>query len=829
MESIVKDLRHAVRTLSRAPAFAVTVVLILAIGIGASTAIFSLVNAALIRPLPFTEAHRLVDLKEGAPDLGFGLTAFSPPDLLDVQQYQQSFEGVGAYRNLEFELSGIAEAERVVGAKTTANLFPLLGIEPEFGRLFAATEDQPGNDLAVISWDLWQRRYQGSDEVIGASIQLDRRPYTVIGVMPERFSFPLRGPAANSEPADVWVPMAFTEQETSERGSRFNNSVIGRLRDGATVAEAQAELDVLARQVAAEYPPILQNNADALRMSVQPLREEVAGAVRTPLLMLLAAIGLVLIVACANVANLILSRAVAKERDYGIRVALGATRARLFQRHAVEATLLTSVGAVVGVMVAFWIVNAVPNVVARVIPGLDVATLDIRVLAFSALIAIVTGIVFGGLPILASGGRDFRTMQDGGLRATPRRQHRLQHSLVISTVALAFILLVGAGLFVRSFGALLATDPGFRSTGVVSVSLALPREGYPTAQNVRNFHAAVIERAAQLPGVRTAAVATDLPLESYEMRMYTPERAQTDDVITGSTLLSWVHGPYFETLGLELSDGRVFRPEEYAEQRQVVVINEALANQLWPDDVAVGQRLKWGPPESPTPWLTVVGVVSDVPAGSQLSAVMRDDRPVHAYEPFRQFPGFFLDDAVSGFGRDVRLAVHTEGDPTSLVAPLRRELASLDPQLAVARVALMDDLKAERVAPQRFTTALLAAFGIVGLLLASIGLYGILSFTVEQHRREIGVRVALGARPLGLVRMMILKGVALAGVGMALGLAGALGVNILLRSFLYEISAYDPLTFVAVPLVLAGAALVASALPALRASRLDPVQSLRAE
>jgi predicted permease len=396
-------------------------------------------------------------------------------------------------------------------------------------------------------------------------------------------------------------------------------------------------------------------------------------------------------------------------------------------------------------------------------------------------------------------------------------------------VALAFILLVGAGLFVRSFSALMATDPGFRSTGVLSVSLALPLDGYPTAQDVRTFHESAIARVARIPGVRSTTVATDLPLEAYEMRMFTSDSAAPAGSATGSTQLSWVHGPYFETLGLELEAGRLFLPEEHTVQRNVVIINKGLADRLWPDQEAVGQRIKWGPPEGPAPWLTVVGVVSDVATGPEISAVMRDDRPVHAYEPFRQFPDFFLDNAVSGFGRDVRLAVHTEGDPIALIGSVRSELASLDPQLAIARIVTMDELKAERVAPQRFTTALLTIFGGGALLLAAIGLYGILSFTVQQRRREIGVRVALGAEPRRLVRMMVGKGVTLVGRGMVLGLAGALAMTRLVQSFLYEIDAFDPLTFVAVPLVLAGAGLLACALPAFKATRLDPMQALRAE
>jgi predicted permease len=828
MDAVANDLRHAVRTFARAPGFAIVVVLTLAVGIGASTAVFSLVNGALLRPLAFAEPDRLVALHEGAPALGFERTPFSPPDLLDVQRDQRSFEAVGAYRNLPLELSGRGDAERIVGAKITANLFPLLGAEPALGRLFTPDEDRPGNNLALISWELWQRRYAGSDAAIGESIELDRRPHTIIGVMPRSFGFPPRGPTANGEPADVWTPMAFTEPEVTERGSRFNHSVVARLEQDVTVTAAQADLDVLARRIANEYPPVLRNNADALQLTVRPLREEIAGAVRAPLLMLFAAIGLVLLVACANVANLLLSRAAAREREAGIRAALGASRSRLFQRLATEALLLTFSGGVLGVALARWVVGAVPIAVARAVPGIEGAPLDVHVLAFAVGVATATGIVFGALPVL-TGRRDFGMLRDAGGRATPWRQHRLQNGLVVTTVALAFVLLVGAGLFVRSFSALLAADPGFRSAGVLSVSLALPQNGYPTAVEVRGFHERALERVAAIPGVQSVAVATDLPLESYETRMFTPERARLESGTTGSTQLSWVHGPYFETLGIRLVAGRLFLPEEQSERRPVVIINEALANRLWPDGNAVGQRLKWGPREAPGSWLTIVGVVSDVAGGPAVSAGLPKDKPIRAYEPFRSFPDFFLDNAVSGFGRDVRLAVRTYGDPSSSIAPLRRELASLDPQLAIARIAPMDDLIGERIAPQRFTTALLATFGGGALLLVAIGLYGLLSFTVEQRRREIGVRVALGAEPRKLVRMMVGKGLKLVSVGVAFGLAGAVVETRLLGAFLSGVGANDPITFVAVPLVLVGVALLAAGLPAHRAARLDPTRVLREE
>lgn len=831
MDSLANDLRRAARGLARTPGFSIIVVLILATGIGANTAVFSLVNAVLIQPLGFAEPERLVALHEGASEGGFDRTPFSPPDLLDLQRYQESFEGVGAYRNLEFELSGRGEAERVVGAKVTAGLFPLLGAEPALGRLFTGNEDRPGADVALISRELWQRRFADREDPTGATIQLDRRPYTVIGVMPASFDFPLRGPAANNEPADVWVPMAFTEQEATERGSRFTHSVVARLEDGVSLAEAQAELDTLAPRIAESYPLILQGSAFAtgLRLLARPLRDEIAGAVRAPILMLFAAIGLVLIVACANVANLLLSRAAAREREAGIRAALGATRLRLFQGHVVEALLLTLTGGALGVVAARWILAAVPTVVAEAIPGIAQASLDLRVLAFSACVATAVGVAFGALPLLAGGRRDVQVLGEGGARTTPWRQHRIQNGLVVSTVALACVLLIGAGLFLRSFSALMATDPGFRPASVVSASLALPREAYPTATDVRSFHESLLDGAAGLPGVESAAVATDLPLESYEIRMFTPERAELGSGVAPSAQLSWVHGPYFETLGFRLEEGRLFMPVEHTQNRQVVIVNESLANRLWPESGAVGQRLKWGPPDSPAPWLTVVGVVSDVAAGRDVSTIMGEDRPIHAYEPFRQFPDFLLDNVASGFGRDVKLAVRTQGPPAALTGALRGVLTRLDPQLAVARIARMEELASERVAPQRFTTALLTAFGGGALLLVAIGLYGLLSFAVEQRRREIGVRVALGARPRKIVQMMLGRGLRLAGLGLALGLAASVAATRLLASFLYETGAYDPVTFVAVPVVLVSAVLLAAGLPAYRATRLDPMRSLREE
>lgn len=829
MNTLLQDLRYALRRFRHNPGFALVVVLILALGIGATTAVFSLVNAALIRPLGFAKPERLVALHEGAPPQ-IESVPFSPPDLLDLEREQKSFAGVGAFLNVPTELSGRGDPERVQGARISASLFPLLGVEPALGRLFSASEDRPGANVALLSWELWQRRYEGDPGVLGQAVQLDRQPYTVIGVMPASFQFPRRGPQFNNEPADVWVPMAFTEAERTERGSRFNYSVIARLKDGVTVAEAQAELDVLAGLIYDNHPPIVRGFVKQLRLSVRPLHQEIAGEVTTPLLLLLGAVGLVLLVACANVANLMLSRAAAREREIGVRAALGATRLRLLQMQIAEALLLTVAGGALGIAIARSALDAVPAVVATAVPGLEDVSLDLRVLAFTAGLSIVSALLFGVIPRLASERRELNdVLREGAGRTTGGRRNRIQSGLVVSTVALAFVLLLGAGLFIRSFSALTAADPGFRPGGVLTASLALPREAYPTAASVRTFHESLRQRVAVQPGVRSAAVATDLPLETSEIRVFTPERSSADVEGLRSTRLSWVHGPYFEALGMTLTRGRLFSAEEFAENRQVVIVNENLANRFWPGEDPIGRRLKWGPPDGPAPWLTIVGVVGDVAGSPQARVFLGEDRPIHAYEPFRQFPDLFLDEAVTGFGRDVRLVVLTEGDPTLLAAPVRRELASLDPQLAVTRIARMDERMREAVAPQRFSTALLTAFAGGALLLVAIGLYGLLAFTVAQRTREIGVRLALGADPHAVVSMILRQGLRLVGAGLALGLFAALGVTRFLSSFLYETGSYDLVTFVAVPLVLAAVALLACGLPARRASRVDPMIALRAE
>jgi predicted permease len=818
-DTLRQDIRYAFRTLRRNPAFAVVVVLTLGFGIGINTATFSIVNEVLIRPLGFPASERLLALHErfggGAENV-----PFSPPDFLDLQRDQQSFDGVAAFKNDSFELSGRGEPVRINGARVSANLFSLLGVRPLAGRDFVREDDRPGMDVAVLSWGLFQSRYGGDRSIVGRTITLDRRPYTVIGVMPASFQFPRRGPQLNDEPASVWVPMAFTDEQRQGRGSQFNHSVIGRLKRGVEIDQAEAELATLARRINDNYPSSLRRAGfPSVGLSTTPFRDEIVGRTEQPLLLLLAAVGLVLLVTCANVSTLVLSRAASRTREIAVRAALGSSRRRLAQLLLAEAAILSTAGALLGLLLSRFIVGAVPASVAETLPIVHEVSIDFRVLAFTSGIAIAAAILFALIPLVTiDRGSPALALQEEASRSTPSlRRHRLQAGLVVSTVILACVLLVGAGLFLRSFSALMATDAGFNGDRVLTASLTLPTNAYTTAGSIRNFHAALLTRASSLPGVRSAALVTDLPLEHYEYRAFSPEGATSG----GATNLSWVYGPYFQTLGIRLKRGRVFSDVETTAARGVVIINDRLARTFWPGQDVIGKRLRWGLniPENSNPWLTIVGVVGDVADGPPGVEPF-----VHAYEPFSQFP-----DAAwsSGFGRVIKLAVRTDSAPQALASAVRSAIGGIDRQLAIESITTMDERLADVVAPRRFSAMALGAFATGSLLLAAIGLYGLVAFTVGERVREIAVRLALGAEPAAIRRMVIGRGLRLVSVGLVAGVAASYGVARLVASFLYETESHDPVTFAAVPVVLLLVGLIACALPAYRASRVNPAPVLR--
>jgi predicted permease len=826
VSALVRDIRYAARTLRSSLGFASVVVLTLGLGIGANTAFFSVVNAVLIRPLGYADTDRLVSVHEGFPQARLDRIPFSPLDFDDFRREQQSFETAAAYRNAPFELSGGGPPERIAGGKVSAELFRTLGVGPAIGRAFSTAEDRPGANVAILSWGLWQRRYAGNPAILGQSIQLERQPYTVVGIMPAGFVFPRRGPKFNGEPADVWVPIAFTDRERFERGSMHSNSVIARLKTGVSFQEAQAELDVLAERIAANYPPAIRSFGFSPRLFVQPLREEISGRFEAPLLMLLAAVGLVLLVACANVASLILSRVAGRTREFAVRTALGARHSQLVQLLLCEALLLSAAGGVVGITIAYWSVKAAPAVLTRTIPGFHDLAIDVRVLAFTAAVCLATAVIFALVPLPTL---DRRNPGDS-LRDDPSRttsglgKLHVQRGFVVLTVSLACVLLVGAGLFIRSFATLVATDIGFRPAQVLTASMTLPRTFYATAASVRTFHESLSRSLLAIPGVRTVALATNLPLTIYDARAFTLEGANHPNAAQPTTNLSWVHGPYFETLGMTLSRGRFFAADEHAQNRRVVIVNERLAALAWPGQDPVGRRLKWGVAASQAPWLTVVGVIRNVADGP-----IGVEPGVHAYEPFRQFPDFFLNGAATQFGRDVKAAVLAEGEPRALAALVRQEISKLDRELAIESIQPMDEQVSDVVSPQRFTTLLVGVFAAIALLLASVGLYGLLAYTTARRQKEIAVRMALGAERRAVVGMVIGQGARLVAIGLFLGLLGSLGLIRVVASLLYQANPYDLLAFAIIPVALVPAAFMACAIPAWRAARVEPTAALRAE
>jgi putative ABC transport system permease protein len=822
MSSLLTDLRHASRALVKAPVFTAVTVMTLALGIGANSAIFSLVNAVLLRPLGYAEPERLILIYEGFGGSTFNKIGVSPPDFIDLTAMQRSFANIGAYRTSQHELSGAGEPEQIAGARVSVSVFPILGVRAAIGRTFLESDDQAGPDVAVLSDGLWQRRYGGDRHILGRTITLDRRAYTIVGVMPRTFQFPKRGPQINGEPAEVWTLLSFDPFERSQqaRGMMYNNTVIGRLRDGVTVEQAAQEAGALGPRLVQNYPPMLRDAIKALTVTAVPLVDEIAGQVKRPLLILLGAVGLVLLIACANVGNLVLSRAVARRREIGVRAALGAGRRRLLQMLLAEGLVLTAAGGVLGLFIGHAIVRAMPAVIALSLPGVEDVTLDVRVALFTFALSALTALVFGLLPLIVSErGNLTDLLREGASRSTgDRRQHRLQAALVVSSVALAFVLLAGAGLLMRSFTRLMAVDAGIRAPRVLTMEMLLPSAGYNDAPAVRSFIRGLHERVRPIPGVRVASVQSDLPLKGDGER-----RAATADQPTGTAgastvvAVTWTFGEYFRAFGVPIVKGRVFLPEEEVENRQTAIVSRALAQRFWPGQDPIGKRLKWGIPASRSPWKTIVGVAGDVVDG-------RLDEPaiVHIYVPYTEAP-------FTGLLRRLTVAAVTDQDVTALIGPMRSAIAALDPALAVAEITTMDQVMADASAPQRFSTMLLGSFAAGALLLAAIGLYGVLAFGVAQRTREIGVRLALGATRRQVLGLVVRRGMTLTLAGLGLGIAGAVGTTRLMRGLLYQIEPLDVVTFAFVPLLLGIVALVACYLPARRAARVEPVTALRAE
>jgi len=824
LETCGQDLRYALRALRKSPGFTLAAVLTLTLGIGANAALFSVVNTVLLQPLPFREASRLVMLYEGLPQIGSPKIPFSTPDYTLFRRGQTSFAAVGAVQDKEFEVSGRSEPDRVIGARVSASIFPMLGIAPELGRYFRPEEDVPGRNVVVLSYGLWQRRYGGRPGIVGETVDLDRQPYTVIGVMPRRFVFPLPGPRANFLPAALWVPMAFTPAELQGWGTRYDLSVFGRLRGGVTLQQARSEGQVLGAAIEAQYPAdILKDFYGArLQMGAYPWHEEVTGPVRPLLLVLMVAVGLVLLIACANVATLLVSRAAARQREIAVRQALGATRARLLRQLLTESLLLALLGGGLGLLLAFWGKDLLLAIAPADIALPQSVAFGPGVLLFVLGLSWVTAILFGLAPAWHTAASRLQpSLQEGGRSRTEgRTHHRLQSAFVAVEFGLSLLLLIGAGLLMRSFRKLLQTDLGFQPDHVLAMEIPLPAQAYPGASQIRNFYKRLMDEAPRLPGVKSAGMADDLPLRAAVFHTLELEgRPQAGK--PPAVAETWVLGNYFQAMRIPLISGRLFNAQDGPPSPAVVIISRGMAKKYWPGQDPIGKRLRH---EENQPWMTVVGVVGDVNDGS----LGRPPQP-HIYIPFLQLSDSLTAENVVGVARSMNLAVRTAADPAALASVVVAQVHSLDPDVAVANVVTMPQVIRSSLAGPRFNTSLVSLFAGFALFLSAIGIYGVLAYAVTQQRHEIGIRMALGARPCHVLRVVLAWGTRLACLGAVCGIVAALALTRLMKDLLYGVGATDPLTFAGVTLLLLFVAALASLIPARRAARVDPIIALRCE
>ncbi len=826
MSGLLGDLRYAIRLARKNPGFTALGVLTLALGIGAVTSIFSLVNGVLLQPLPYTDPGRLVMLSEAFPRMQDAPVPFSAPDFDAVARGNRSLTEMAAFENRQIELSGIEQPEQADVAAATANLLPLLGIRPVLGRVFTEEEERQRREVAVISDGLWKRVYGSDPKIVGRQLRLNRVSYSIVGVLPGSIEFPPRGIPFNNHPADVFIPRSFTSEDLQNYGSGYNASVIGRMKPGVTLEQVRADLAALAPRLHDAYPVELRSDPRfTLALKAETLGRSVTGTSQFLLLVLLGAVGMLLLIGCANVANLLLARANARHREFALRVALGADRRNVVWQLMIESLLLGLAGGLLGVLFALWGTDLLVAALPVSIPRPEAVRIDVTVLAFALGLSVLTALVFGLAPALHLARRGSEDLKEASRGNTMGRGgSRVLAGLVVAQFALALVLSIGGGLLVRSFARIMATNPGFQSERLLALDTSLPRATYGRAQQVRDFYRDLVARTRHLPGVRNAAGATALPMETTERRMFSLDRpGDGGNQAASVTALVAIEGDYFQTLGVSFKRGRPFEGREVMPGTPlVVVVNETLARQAFGDRDPVGEKIKWGPREDTfAPWMTIVGVVADIKHGR----LNEESFPV-VYQPFAQ-----IDDAqVEGFFRFMSLVVRADGvPPIALGGAVTRQVRQLDPSLPVSRLTTMEQRVSDTVKPERFYTFLMVAFAASALLLAAAGLWGVLSLSVSRRTMEIGVRIALGAGRSTVLRMVVGQGMLYAAAGVGLGLAGAFVFARVLRSFLYEVAPTDGVTFVGVPALLALVALGASLLPALRATRVDPMIALRSE
>jgi putative ABC transport system permease protein len=796
MEHLWQDLRYALRTFAKQPTFALTAILTLALGIGANAAIFGVVNSVLLRPLPFPEPDELAVLWGHYPD--FGRTSTSAPDFRDWREGIAAFEHLSAFTQGSINLAGGGEPEQVRGARVTANFFQTLGVAPALGRTFVDGEDREGApDVAVIGDGLWRRRFAADPAMVGRAITINDRPFTVAGVMPPGFT--------SGGEDELWIPLDVENPGYPRRGEFL--TVIGRLRPGATVAQAQSQLDAVVRRLAQQYP---ETNA-SIQGEVVSMQADLVREARPALLIFTGAVALVLLIACANVANLLLARASARQREVAVRLALGASRGRLVRQLLTESVLLAVIGAAAGLVLAAWALDALRASGTTFVPRLTEIRIDWMVAGYSLALAVGTGILFGLAPAvrLVSAHGLPAALKEGARGATAGGL-RLRNALVLGEAALAIVLLAGAGLLLRSFVRLNQVDMGFDPRGVLTYELILPTARYPDEATLVPMIDRLVERTRGIPGVNAVAVSSDLPLESTNYLTFDLEgRVDTDG--SGDLQPFRVTPEHFAVLGIPLRSGRLLAESDDASAPAVAVVNEELVRRFLGGQDPIGRRIQVS--DGADSAATIVGVVGDV-AQEGVSAAPY----AQVYQPIAQGPT-----------RSVRVAIRTAGEPLAIANQARAALAAVDPQLPLTKLRTMEDRLAGSLTQPRVSMAVLGVFALLALVLAAIGIYGVLSYAIARRTREIGIRIALGAQPGDVRRLVIGQGMRPVVGGVLLGVGGALLLTRLMQGLLYGVSPSDPGTLAGVALLLSAVALFATWLPARRATRVDALEALRSE
>ncbi|MBA2502807.1 MAG: ABC transporter permease [Pyrinomonadaceae bacterium] len=806
MNTLWQDIRFAVRMLLKNPGITAVVVLVLALGIGANTTIFSVVNAVLLRPLPYEDPDRLVRLSEDSPQVPE--MSISYPNFLDWREQNGVFSSIAAMQFRSLNLIGVNEPERLPGRAVSAQFFDVLGVKPALGRSFMAEEDRPGaNRVCIVSDGLWKRRFGSDPSLVGKQLTLSDQSYTVIGVLPSSYRF--------GTPTDIFVPIGLRADEMMERGSHPGIYAIARLKPGVTVEQARSELINMAQRISQQYS--MAGNSATLK----PLREVFVEDVRTSLLILLGAVGFVLAIACANVANLLLARAAARGREIAIRAALGAGRMRIVRQLLTESVLLACLGGIIGLLLALWGIDVLRTASIDSLPTVAVIKLDTSVLIFTFLISILTGIIFGLAPALGASKTDLNeTLKESGrgAGASPRRG-LARNLLIITEVALSLVLLVGAGLLVKSFLRILDTDPGFNPDKLLTVQIAR-MAGKDEGRKVSDFFTELNQRLAALPGVEAVAHSNGLPLLGASDTSFAIEGRPKPEPGKQPQTMFYVTSPdYLQAMGIRLIKGRFFNSQDTQGSPRVAVIDEAFARQQFPNEDPIGQRLA-GNDNNPS--TEIVGVVAHVKHFG-LDATERIQPQL--YLPFNQAP----DSVLPSMGGRMNLIIRTAIDPLTLAAAVRREVQAVDRNQPVYNINTMEQTLAQSLATQRLSMTLLTFFAGVALLLAAIGIYGVLSYAVTQRTHEIGLRMALGAQRKDVLKLVVGQGMMLVVVGIIIGLVASFILMRLMASLLYGVSATDPVTFASVALLLAVVALLACYIPARRAMRVDPMIALRYE